>query len=720
MHKNMNNFGWLLASVAFTPLAWAQEPVAAQGDNSFGSQEIIVTAQRRSESVQDVPVTVNAFNQEAIQERRISDLTDIAGQAPGLRFSEFANAGNVSIRGIGTAFVSGNGESSVALYMDGVSIPQAKALGLAQFDISGIEVLRGPQGTLYGRNSTGGVINFTSAKPTREMAGGFTLGYGNYESIRANAYVSGPITDRVRARFFVEREKRNGYVRNVSTGQDLNDLDAYGGRVSLDVDLTDSWTVEGRLSTRVENSAGPAFDSFDPNFPILSAFGVPVSVLQPDFDPYRVNSPMIYSGRRRFTLGSLINSIEVSDDITLKSTTGFTNARFNNTFDTLGAALPYPISALATSQSFSQELALNGSTPAIDWVLGAYYFRQRYTLDNLSSPPAGLGPIARNDQTALQQSMSLFGDVTVRLGERTHLFGGARISREKVNQTLLIFDQTPGGEVLRCPPVGVDADQRLRDDHVTGRLGVRQEVSDDVNVYVQAAHGYKAPSFSQSQCQNQYKPETVNALEAGVKTRLLDGRATFNVSAFFNDIKDLQLEVVSPLGIVVDNVPKAQIYGMEASLNVEPAEGFRIDATLSWLHARYKSDYFGDANLSPTLTSQNARGNRLNNAPDLSGFLGAEYELPLSDSSSLTARGELVLTSKYNLREVTYPWTVQDGYVLENAYLTYKMDDGRLSLRGWIKNISNKAVLGGVLGFGGALGSYLPPRTYGVELIGKF
>lgn len=160
--------------------------------------------------MQKVPVTINTFDSALVQERRIIDLSDLAIQAPGLRFSEIANAGNVSIRGVGTAFTSGNRESSVGIYIDGISVPQAKALGLGQFDIGGIEVLRGPQGTLYGRNSTAGVINFSSAAPTKDYSAGFTMGMANYNSARANAYVTGSISDQARARLFAEHEFRDG------------------------------------------------------------------------------------------------------------------------------------------------------------------------------------------------------------------------------------------------------------------------------------------------------------------------------------------------------------------------------------------------------------------------------------------------------------------------------------------------------------------------------
>lgn len=716
--------GGSLASAIATGSAQAQSaPNPAQSSAAPEAPtvgEVVVTAQRRSENIINVPMTVNAFSQSQIAARGIANLTDLSVQAPGLRFSEFANAGNISVRGVGTAFVSGNGESSVALYLDGVFIPQAKALGLGQFDLGGIEVLRGPQGTLYGRNSTGGVINMTSAPPARTAAAGLTVGFGNYDDRKISGYVSGPLGDRVRARLYLDGERRDGFVENTFTGQHLNDLHAYSGRLSVDADVTDRWLVQARLTTRDEKSANPVFDSFDPNFVILSAFGLPPSVTQPNFDPYKVNTPTHYSGDRKMTIGSLKNTFDITDNIVLSSLTGVSSARFDNTYDTLGTVLPYPISALATSKAISQEINLHGKAGPLDWVTGLYYFNQRYTLNNTSTPPAGLGPTSRNAQEARQESYSAFADATYDLTSDTHVFGGLRASREKVHQELAIYDETPAGEVLRCPAPGGSLDQRLQDDALTGRLGLRHDLASEVNVYVQASHGYKAPSFSQSNCNNPFQAETVNAFEAGLKGRFWDEKVVFTGSFFFNDITNLQLEIASPLGIAVENAPKARSYGAEFSVTATPVRSLTVDANLSLMHARYTAHFPGDANLSPTLTSQDIDGNALNNAPDVSGYVGVEYKIDLGEYGSLTPRAEVQATSKYNLREVTFPWTVQGGYATGNFFATYRTRDGHYAVRAWIKNASNKAILGGVLGFGGALGSYLPPRMFGVDITATY
>ncbi|WP_103727844.1 TonB-dependent receptor domain-containing protein [Novosphingobium sp. HII-3] len=178
--------------------------------------------------------------------------------------------------------------------------------------------------------------------------------------------------------------------------------------------------------------------------------------------------------------------------------------------------------------------------------------------------------------------------------------------------------------------------------------------------------------------------------------------------------------MVSPLGVPVVNVPKAEIYGAEFQLAVNPVDALRIDANLSLLHARYTESFLGDPLLDPALTPQDIKGHRLNNAPDVSGYLGIEYEIGLGRAGTLTPRGEMTATSDYNLREVNYPWTIQDGYVNGNAYVTWRDNSETLFVRGWIKNIADKAILGGVLGFGGANGSFAPPRTYGIEIGANF
>jgi iron complex outermembrane receptor protein len=515
---------------------------------------------------------------------------------------------------------------------------------------------------------------------------------------------------------YIDGERRGGYIKDTVTGQDLWDLQAWGGRLGVDADVTDAWKIQTRVTSRREDSAAPAFDSFDSRFVVA---GLPAALV--DVDPWRIKSPTRYSGERRLTVASVRNTFDLTSSVQHVALSGYTNARFDNLYDTLGALIPYPIHALATSNSFSQELNLTGKTGPWDWIGGLYYFTQYYTLAS-DSDATNLGlPVSETRQHARQESISAFTDVTYNITDSTHVFGGVRAQHEKVRQRLVISDVAPDGSaIVRCPPGGGDPEQQLEDNAVTGRLGARHDVATDAMVYVQASRGYKAPGFSQSNCNNPFKRETVNALEVGFKSTFWDSRASFDVAAFFNDVQNLQLELAAPTGIPVVNAPRAHVYGAEFAFNITPLRALRVDATLSLLHARYTQAFLGDANLSPLLTAQDVDGNRLDNAPDYSGSLGVEYAFGLGRFGSLTPRADLYATSKYNLREVTEPWTVQGGYVSENFFLTYRSTAEHYQVRAWIKNASDQNILGGVLGFGGVLGSYLPPRTFGMDVTAKF
>lgn len=695
----------VLASI----MAWPAVSVADV--DSLGIPDVTVTAQPRAESVERVPFVVNGFTAQEIASRKIETLEDLAGQTAGLSYSEFAHAGNITLRGIGTAFVSGNGESSVAVHLDGIFIPQAKALGLMQMDLGNIELLRGPQGTLYGRNSTAGVINMSSQAPTSEWHAGARYGAGNYARQSASAFVGGPLGERVRMRLFVQKDGADGYIRNTVTRQRLADLDALGGRFGVDADITDRWQVAARVTVRKEDSAGPAYDAFDPRFIVA---GLPQSVV--NLAPRIITSPIIYDGERRLTIASIRQELRLNDATRVIALTGATNARFDNTYDTFGALVAFPIKARSGSDTLSQEFTLQSETERISWIAGAYYFTQRYTLNSESDATNINGIISQTTQRARQQSISAFADATYNLTSTTRVYGGIREIGEFTHQQLMIVDRSTNGvSGVRCPTPQGGLTTHLSDNTLTGRAGISWDVAARAMVYVQASRGYKAPGFSQSNCDNPYEPETVNAFEIGLKSQIWNNRIVFNTAAFYEDVRNLQLETAQTTGIPVINAPRGKVYGADITLNVNVSSSLRIDAGLELLHARYVQSLLGDANLSETFTPEDVKGNRLNNAPDVSGTLSAQYMIPLRAGSTVSLRGELVAMSRYNLREVERPWTVQPGYALQNYFAALTSGGQRYEARLWVKNATNKEILGGVLGFAGVVGDYYPPRTYGID-----
>jgi len=669
-----------------------------------------VTAQRRAQSVQDVPLTVNAFDAETLEERQVDSLADVTALTAGVKFSEQSNVGNINIRGVGTALISGGGEGSAAIHIDGVYLPQVKAFALAQFDLGAIEILRGPQGTLYGRNSTAGVINIQSKRPTNVLSAGVFMGYGNYNLIRGGIYVSGPVADGLNARVYAQKEGRDSYIYNSLQERRLKDSTSFGGRFALDWTGSPGFESELRYTHVRQEGAELVQDAFDESYPIL-----PPGFY--DFDPYRVSVAGEYAGKRGLDLVSWRNTFDIADGIQLVSLSGYSNFTSDNLFDVFGSAIPAPETTSTDTDTYSQELIVKGDTGTLDWLLGAFYMRrdeENHTFADFSNI---LGSFTIIDQESRQTSASVFADATFHLSDATRVFAGARYLKETLDQDLYVAAIVGEDTIVQCAPDMPT--QRSRDDAFTGRVGIQQDLSDDVMFYGQASRGYKAPGFSQSACGNSFDPETVNALEAGVKSMLLDRRLRLNLSAFYYDIKNLQIEIANPLGIPAINVPKSESYGAELEASFRPTSDLTLDASVSWLHARYKRFLNQDTNLGVPVGASLA-GNALNNSPNFSANLGARYRISIG-RGSLTPQANIYMTTKYQVREVNQPYLVQDGYTQTNMSLTYRLDDDQgFYIRGYVKNLENEAVLAGVTAFGGVMGPFQPPRTYGFELGADF
>ena len=697
----------------------SQFPAAAQEDTATDTQaetgltlgKITVNAQKREESAQDVPITLNAFTPDIIDERGLDSISDLANQLPGVQFSEFSGSGNVSIRGVGTSIVSGTGENSVAVHIDNIFLTQPKAFTMIQEDLGSVEVLKGPQGTLYGRNSTGGVINFFSAAPSSEFGAGVSLLAGNYDRYKATGYITGSLAENVRARLSVQVEERGGYAKNLATGQELEDLSARGGRFSLDASPSANWDAALRISYRKEDFAGPVYDSFDGSFAVVPS---PLSAL----DPREVNSVVNYDSSKELTLVSLKNTFELSDTAKLVSITGYSDFEETGLFDGVGSLVSVPIDRKQTSEAFTQEFNLVGDTDRLDWLLGLYYLHEDIAshadtdFSSFSALPFG-SIIQANVQSSTKTSYSVFADATYSVSDRTRVFGGIRWIQEEIEQDLLVT--TAGFEL--CSPMAVP--QENIDSDITGRFGLQYDASDNTMLYGQLSRGYKVGGYSQSTCNNPFKPETIDAIEAGMKGDFHNGRVKLNAAAFYYDYSNLQLEQATPTGIPVVNAPSSHVYGVDLELVALLTKQFSIDALVSLLDSEY-DDFINTDPLLGAPPGMDLSGIALNYAPSYSLLLGADYDFGLPGGGNLKFRGEVYVTDQYQIREFEFPWTTQDGFTQVNAYVTWTPRNDRFRARAFIKNATDEDVLGGVLGFGGALGSFQPPQTYGIELSADF
>lgn len=692
------------------------------GSGGQGLADIVVTAQKRSQNLQDVPATINALGAEAIKDRQINGLGDLQSAVAGLKFDPVSGNSNITIRGVGTTFSTGAGENSVSLHLDGVYLSSPQAAGLGQFDLGGVEVLRGPQGTLYGKNSTAGIVNFISAAPSREIEAGVTFGYGNYNDIRGSAYVSGPLSDSVRLRVYLDAGDRDGYVKNLQTGQDLDDLRYGSARVGIDADVTDNWTMETRLTYRREGTNGPYRQPYD-----LSRLSLPIA--NTIVTPRRINSPSIFDSSRSLVLGSWKNTFELADGISLVSLTGASKLRVNYNLDSLSqgspndpvfANLSIPIAQRVRVSTISQEFNLKGDSDKLNWLAGVFYYRERnaskgaVTLDGrLLGSPVGL--IRRSDDVAIRESASVFADATVNISDTTRIFGGVRGLYERAKNDLLVTFEVDGGPVVSTDCSVDNPRQRVTDWSATGRLGVQHDFSSDVMAYGQVSRGYKSGGFSNNSCRNEYKPETVNALETGIKTRFLGRRATLNLAAYYYDYKNISIEQSTIFGTDVVGAPKSELYGLDVDGRFAVNSILSFDGNVSLVHSEYKRFLSSGGALFGDPDGTDLSGRTLNKAPGASGTFGAELAAPVG-GGKVTLRGEAYVTSGYRLREYNDPSLRQKGYELYNAFLTYEPSE-MWTVRGFIRNITNtNYILGTVVQLNGVTGQYNPPRTYGFEL----
>jgi len=720
---------WALC-VTVSALALARGGIAIAADAGAVASitqvgEVVVTAERRSENIQKVPMAVAAIGAAAIRDRNIESLDDVQSEVPGLKYGHFSGGDNVSIRGVGSAFISGAGQSSVAIYVDGVYLSQIESLGMGQADLSGIEVLKGPQGTLYGRNSTGGVVNFTTNAPTKQFSAGATVGYGNYNEQKEEGYVSGPISDRVRLRLFVENEDRDGDITNDYNGKKVNGVNSFGGRLAMDADVSDGWKSEIRLSSWKDNYTGPVYDGIYPGFALVPA---PFN----DFDAYRVNTPVNYGSARTNSIAVLKNTFKINDDIHLVSTTGFNDFINNEALDALGnSLLPLPIVIHRRADEFTQEFNLLGDTGKARWILGAFFLNQLVDQTNVTDESnlvgitpqhIGIGPVGSSvlqhgKVQALERSASVFGDVSYNVADATKVYAGVRVTYDEARQKLTEGTSVFGNNTNLCSP---DTDPEYVDDtSVTGRVGAQQQITASSMAYAQYSRGYKAPNFSQSTCNNPFLAETIDAFEIGYKSQWFDNLLTFNAAGFHYGYDNLQLEQATLTGIPVVNAPRAHIWGFESTIVARPVAHLRFDLGLTLLDAHYDQFVSQDPNNGVPLGT-NLAGVQLDNAPSAAGNVGVEVDHEWSGFGKITWRGEISLTTSYHVREFNEPWTIQKGYGSVNLYTTYETPDGHYQLRLYAKNVGDVTVLSGELGYGGALGEFEMPRTFGAEASVRF
>lgn len=706
-------------------------PAFAQADNEPTQEmsapaegEIVVTALKRAQNLQDIPAAISAVSGEELATRGIDNIESLTAAIPNLDFGEHAGTTLISIRGVGSIVDSGVTEPTVATYIDGVFMPRATMGYLRAVDLDRIEVLRGPQGTLYGRNATGGAINFIAKEPSREFTAGGALSTGSYNAFGASAYVSGPISDRVGFRISGGHEEDNGFVRWLPNKGRIGDANTEYVRGAIKLDPTDTLSIDLWARYEESNGGGAYQQLFTPTFLPTTGQTIEPNEIYGDW-PYILDT-------KTFVASAKID-LELSDTVSLRSISGYVDHKSRVDFDADATDVPffYATNFKRPSESFGQELSLIGETGSLEWILGAYYFTEKAG----NTLPLGLGSAAAGGfgvlpDTQLVQnvdsdtdSIAVFADATYSVSERFRINLGLRFNHEKKNFSQSLYLTLPDGTVV---PLASDIQSSIKANKFLPKINLQYDFSDDVKAYAQYSRGFKSGGANLPGGAGEllgaaalYRPEVLDAYEIGLKTQTSDRRLTANFAAFYYDYQGLQVTITRPPSVtLVQNAP-SKIYGLEGEVRFEVGDGFSLDASANWLHARFR-DFVSIDDARPTLGQINLKGLQLPHAPDFSGSIGAQYRAELSGGflSSLTLRADASYRSKVVLRYFGQPQDVQRGYELVDLSATIGALDDKVRLRVFVNNVTDQIYRQNAtyLVTGAYYGNYGRPRTWGTQL----
>ena len=591
-------------------MALAHAPAFAQDDpiqtrsgaapQSSGIADIVVTAQKRAESVQDIPIAVSAIGGEALAQRGVTDLTAIASTVPGLNVSEQVGQARLTLRGIGVDNISTGAESSVAFNQDGVFFSRSAAALASFYDVERVEVLRGPQGTLYGRNATGGSVNILTNRPTFSTKAGVSLTYGNYDTVNAEAYYSTGLSDTVAMRVAGQIQNHSGYGENRLTGADVDNKHSQAVRGQLLFEPNERLTILVGADYYNQKDRSNTYHYFGPaGFTAAGALVTPTGLLLGGFDPGPRNVASVRnpSNNAEFWGARADISYELTDGFSLRSLSAYRSSDFlvESDLNPIGVNL-FPIDFGETSDEYSQELQLNLDTDRHKLVVGAFYMHEN--IDGFIKGPLNLRAVGGPDLFVQgfysggrlkTDAAAVFAQDSYSVTDRLRLTLGARYSweRKKVaDQSDFNFDDLY--DAANGPRSPVHRATKSFN-AFTPKIGVDFDIADKVMVYASYSKGFKAGTFNLGSAGPALDPEKVDAYEVGLKSTLLDGHLRANISGFYYDYSDLQVGKVQGQLLGLENAAAAEIYGIEGEFALEPVRDLIIGLNASWLHARFKS-----------------------------------------------------------------------------------------------------------------------------------
>ena len=698
---------------AFLATAFVASPglvQAQQADAAALLEEIVVTAQKREQNLQDIGISITVFGKEQLRELNLNNSNELVYLTPGLTLGNPGGEGNItslSLRGIGQGDFADHQESPVAVYQDEVYDAYMGSTNNTLFDQERVEILRGPQGTLFGRNATGGLVHYISRKPTDEFEAYGNVSIAQEAHVRFEGAMSGAITDSLSARVAGFVNNHNTFIDNIGAGNDGNEADTWAIRGQLLFEPSDNLDVLLKFEyyetdiTQWYYETAPA---------TVDAQGQAVLITPPagseilDGDPFQVNNDGAVGlvaargaspeGLKRDGLrGSFRFDYELGNGMTVTSITALSEQ--NKFFNQESDGLPASIVTFATDTNawqLSQELRLSGGAENVRWVTGLYYFN--YDSDIVLDVGFFAPSAFFSDQVVETENWSVFGQVEWDFAPDWSLVAGLRyLDEEKEIDASGSIAAFIAGLPPTAPRIGSAFNTTnsplasLKEDDVAGKLQLNWQPNDALLLYAGVSRGVKAGGFNATfgapgitSSTTPYNKETPISYEAGFKSTLLDGRARWNTSFYYYDYQDYQAFAFVALSQLVFNTD-AEVYGVDSNLLITPFDGLDLNFGINIMDTEAK-----DVTNAGGITADR----KLINAPDVQFTGMARYSWPAWNGGALAVQGDFNYQSKNSFTIFNDPATSIDGYIVGNARVSYTSADERWSAALFVKNIGDK------------------------------
>jgi iron complex outermembrane recepter protein len=733
----------LAASMCCDAVAAQEQAAPAQ----LGVEEVVVSARRRDENLQQVPLSVSALSSDELAMRGITNIVELNSVLPNLVISGKGPAGGTQlggffIRGIGSDRDSIADDPRVAVYLDGVYLGSAEGTLLDVLNLKRVEVLRGPQGTLFGKNALAGAIQYVSQEPAREFGGDVKLTIGSYERIDVQSHLDVPLSDTLLSRVAALSRSSKGYGENILTGEDLGDIGARSAQAELLWSPSQRFTARFAADYTALDNNGPIVEtiSADPNHPVYSTGGPPrlvalynqFGIADPPISDATVLAPQFKNRSTTDTFfeqdiwGVRLNlDWQINDALTARSLTSYREWTMDRVLDLDGSQFHLLDESLPRDlEQAQQELQLQGSSfgERLTWVLGVFYFASEYSmvrnrfiaceLGAAAFPPVPVSISSRfrcpgDDITEIRETDSFagYGEATYDFNKVYSLTAGLRWSREDIFD----FGST----------AGVTGAKDGTFEKVTPRVSLQAQWTDDLLIYVSYSEGFRSggqnnrvvPGFPDAGFRP-YDPETLESYEIGLKWQTFDDRLRVNVAGFSQDWKNIQLPTVPPASITdfILNAGSGKVEGFE--LEATARVGAELQFNISAGHIRS-----GYEKLDPGVTEVTL-DTPLSGAPEWTFGLGAQWDQQLSFGGSFATRIDYGWQDERLLK--AGPLGVKDdAYGMLRARATYVAPGGGWSFSVFGTNLTDERYL--LTGFGGvgqilASGTYGRPREWGADI----